>query len=667
MQVLMFAVVLAATNSVSELPTVIVEASRLEASKTEIASHVDVIDRSAIDSSGAANTVELLEKRANIFIRKQNSNPAQAQVAMRGYGANGFGRVKILVDGEELNNADMLPQELMRVPLASVRKVEVLHGPQTVLHGGEASAGVINIESGEEGMGNGERGMGKTEVEARGGSWGAAGAHFGTRGNGEWGIGNGKICYFADVDFERSDGWRDNSWYEIWSAKGGIKERFEDGSWWALRAFYSNTQYGLPGGIYKEGNGEWGMGNGELGMGNGGWKERAREAEDNSSKARNDVYGVNLSGKLVIDDEQYLTGAFSFRERQSKSYGYLEYDVFTFGGKAQYTWDTDVNRLDVGTDLKFDLMDVNGYDARTMSGGDNDFKRFCGALFVRDEVKLGEAWSIFAGARGEWWWNRNEFDDHMRRGTESAPYHGEAAGEAGVVWRPEDGMKVFAKWTRFYHAPLADEMFSSYGVPNMGLKPESGHNFELGFDWTFLDDFNFNITGFHSELDDEIMYMNYANRNAEDHTARSGFETSLTWAKEKVGSAGVLYSYTYARFTDGDYDGNDVPLVPRQLCRVFGEYYLTDWLAVNGGVRFVGEQRYGGDFAAEGGWMPSYTIFDVGVKAKLTWGWLDGFTISLTIDNLFDKRYFDYGEYFGSHYIYPAAARSFMITVRYEF
>ena len=652
----MFAAVFAATNSVSELPTVIVEASRLEASKTEIASHVDVIDRSAIDSSGAANTVELLEKRANIFIRKHNSNPAQAQVAMRGYGANGFGRVKILVDGEELNNADMLPQELMRVPLASVRKVEVLHGPQTVLHGGDASAGVINIESGD------EAGC-KSEVEARGGSWGAAGAHFGARG----GVGRGappsKISYFADADFERSDGWRDNSWYEIWSVKGGIKERFEDGSWWALKAFYSNTQYGLPGGIYKDGSGirDQGAGSSEQG-----WKERAREAEDNSSKARNDVYGVNLTGKLVINDEQYLTAALSFRERQSTSYGYLEYDVFTFGGKAQYTWDTDVNRLDIGTDLKFDLMDVNGYDAKTMSGGDNDFQRFCGALFARDEVKLGEAWSIFAGARGEWWWNRNEFDDHITR-REGAAETFEAAGEAGVVWRPEDGMKVFAKWTRFYHAPLADEMFSSYGVPNMGLKPESGHNFELGFDWTFLDDFNFNITGFHSELDDEIMYMNYANRNAEDRTARTGFETSLTWAKEKVGSAGVLYSYTYARFTEGDYDGNDVPLVPRQLCRAFGEYYIVDWLAVNGGVRFVGEQRYGGDFAAEGGWMPSYTIFDVGVKAKPTWGWLEGLTISLTIDNLFDKRYFDYGEYFGSHYIYPAAARSFMITVRYEF
>lgn len=643
MNTLMFAAVFAATNSVAELPPVIVEASRLDASKSQIASQVEVLTREDIEASSAANTVELLEKRANLFVRKTNSNPAQAQVSMRGNGANGFGRVKILVDGEELNNADMLPQELMRVPLASVRKVEVLHGPQTVLHGGEASAGVINITSDDE---SDER---RTEAEVRGGSWGAVGAHFGTRG----GVSN--LFYFADFDFGRGDGWRENSGYEIWSLKGGLKQRFDDGSWWAVKTFYSNTSYGLPGGIYKQVSGA------------DGWKTRARKADDGSSHARNDVYGVSLSGKLSLGEEQSLTADFAFRERQSESYDYLQYDVFTFVGKLKYVWETDANRFDLGTDLKLDVMDVNGFDPKTVSGGDNDFQRFCGALFARDEVKLGDAWSIFAGARGEWWWNTDEFYDHMRRGTESAHNHGEAAGEAGIVWRPAADMKAFAKWSRFYHAPLADEMFSSYGVPNMTLKPESGHDFELGFDWSFLDDFNFNVTGFHTELDDEIMYMNFANSNADASTARTGFEASLTWSREKVGSAGILYSYTWARFTEGDYDGNDVPLVPRQLCRAFGEYYPLDWLAVNGGVRFVGEQRYGGDFAAEGGWMPAFVLFDVGLKVKPVSGWLEGVTIAVTVDNLLDKRYFDYGEYFGSHYVYPAAGRSFLITVRYEF
>ena len=41
--------------------------------------------------------------------------------------------------------------------------------------------------------------------------------------------------------------------------------------------------------------------------------------------------------------------------------------------------------------------------------------------------------------------------------------------------------------------------------------------------------------------------------------------------------------------------------------------------------------------------------------------------LSMTVDNLFDRRYCDYGEYFDPWYVYPAAGRSFMFTVRYEF
>ena len=45
---------------VAELPPVTVEASRLGKTPLEIASHVEVIDKDDIDSSGAVSTVDLL-------------------------------------------------------------------------------------------------------------------------------------------------------------------------------------------------------------------------------------------------------------------------------------------------------------------------------------------------------------------------------------------------------------------------------------------------------------------------------------------------------------------------------------------------------------------------------------------------------------------------------
>ena len=44
---------------------------------------------------------------------------------------------------------------------------------------------------------------------------------------------------------------------------------------------------------------------------------------------------------------------------------------------------------------------------------------------------------------------------------------------------------------------------------------------------------------------------------------------------------------------------------------------------------------------------------------------IEGFKFSVTVDNLFDKEYCDYATY-GTDW-YPAAGRSFMFTVRYEF
>ena len=638
----------AAVSVATNLPTIVVEASRLERTPNEIASHVETIDKDEIDASGARDTVELLEKRANLFLRKQNSNPAQAQISMRGYGANGFGRVKILVDGVELNNPDQSAQNLMRVPVRSIRKIEILHGPQTVLHGGNASSGVINILSDTDSY---ER---KTELEVHGGNLGAVGVHAGNRG----GIEADGLTWYADFDFDRSDGWRDNSWYELWSVKSGIKQRFDNGGWWTVNAFYSDSQYGLPGGLYI--GGEYGD-----------WKSRARDADDNHSDARNDVYGLSLSGKIILDDENFLNAESSFRNRQSESYGYLDYDVYTFDYKIKYTNVSQLfgfdNEFNLGTDLKHELLYAKACDAaKSPYGTDNDFTRFSGAIFVREEFWLLDELSLFGGVRGEWFCSRDKYRSRGGSGSDSAD-KSSVAGEIGVNWCPTDDLKIFAKWSRFYHAPLADELFSSYGVANLSLNPEEGYNTELGIDWTFLDDFNFNATCFHTELEDEIMYLNSANRNAPDRTARSGFETSFTWSRDKVGSAGILYNYCYARFIEGDYNSNDVPLVPRQQLRVFGEYFLLDELAVHGGYRFVGEQRYGGDFANQGGTIPSYGIFDLGVRVMPTLGWLDGFTFAFTIDNLFDKRYCDYGEYFGSHYIYPACGRTFLFTIRYEF
>ena len=135
MNVLIFAAMVASTNNIAALPTVTVYASRIEDAKDDIPASVQVFGLEQIAASGARDLPELLKKKAGMDIHSMNGNPVLTSIAMRGFGDNAFGRVKVVLDGEELNNVDMSAPNLTRIPLGNVERVEVIHGPSPVLYG----------------------------------------------------------------------------------------------------------------------------------------------------------------------------------------------------------------------------------------------------------------------------------------------------------------------------------------------------------------------------------------------------------------------------------------------------------------------------------------------------------------------------------------------------
>ena len=92
---------------------------------------------------------------------------------------------------------------------------------------------------------------------------------------------------------------------------------------------------------------------------------------------------------------------------------------------------------------------------------------------------------------------------------------------------------------------------------------------------------------------------------------------------------------------------------------------LWDDCFVFGGYRFRSECFSTSDFGNEYEKVPSCGLFNVGVQYSPTFRNLDGLVVTFTVDNLFDKDYCDYTTY-GRNY-WPAAGRSYMLSVRYEF
>ena len=88
----MTTMLIAATVSVAtNLPTIVVEASRLDRTPLEIPSAVHVIAQNEIRSSGARDAVDLLHKKApELHIRHLGAaNPALAEISQRGFGEYG--------------------------------------------------------------------------------------------------------------------------------------------------------------------------------------------------------------------------------------------------------------------------------------------------------------------------------------------------------------------------------------------------------------------------------------------------------------------------------------------------------------------------------------------------------------------------------------------------
>ena len=642
------------TNEVTELPSVTVYASRIGDTKDEMPAQVQVFDAAAIAASGARDLPELLKKQAGIDVYQLNANPIQSEMSMRGFGENSFGRTKVVLDGEELNNVDMAAPNLMRIPLGNVERVEIVRGPSPVLHGDGAVAGVVNVTTDTRDYTK------KTRLTAKAGSQGTFGGNVSTKG----GFEAEGVQYSASYDYLQSDGYRRRSAYDMHTANAAVRQNFDNGSTVALKANYQNAFYELPGALSREE-----------------WHRSRKNAKNHDDWCRLWSYGASLESKMLVAEDQWLMldGGFSHQRRHASwgNYGYAnDYNLYGFWLSPRYVNEKDVfgfgNRFTAGMDFRYDrdnVTDHSGYNAPRYH-----FGRMRYAAYLHDEFHITDELSIVAGARLEsienrWTGYRGLADP------ESQDWMGDY--ELGLVYRPLEGLKTFVKGTRFHRSAFCDEM--NYTEDGRLLKPETGTSLDIGLEWTFLDEFTFDADGYGMVMDDEIFYNPYAayspygwggyNCNSPAKTRRVGLDTGLAWRRDKVAEASVRYGVVHADFAGGQYHGEDVPRVPNHRLRAEVGVWLWDDMEIKGGYRFVSSQRLVGDFANEQDRLGGYSLFDIGAYYTPSWSWAKGWKASFVMDNLLDRDYCDFAgwsEYSGAYY-YPACGRSFLFTLSYEF
>jgi len=636
-----------------------ITAERVEEEVLSTAAHTTIITAEDIESSGATSLVALLEDVAGIQFRSY-SGPEQAQVNMRGFGENSFGRVLVLVDGKRLNKMDMQGIQWLSVPLQRVEKIEVVRGGNSVLYGNSAVGGVINIIT--RGPVN-EREFSSTLLY---------GGHLSeTYG---WGqinqqqvhAGFGGTDYDLDVDFEHqsTDGYRDRTFHESLGANVNFEGRPTDLLSGRIGIAYNQASYELPGSLSEaqfeetpeiavnqedegeeyllafDGGAEW-MPTPSLSLFlDGGYEYQMK------------VYDTASWGSF--SDTAYNTGQINPRLVIDLPYGAVPLNIVAGGDiylsaleKADYS---DKSRDTLNYEYDSSLQTYGGYTDLSASLSDE--------LEVSAGVRYDAA-RITAMKESD--------------GLDESDWHQALVYDGALRWNPTKDSKVYLKGGTIFRYPFTDEQtvidFLTFNANfNADLQPETGWNAELGgtltAGWTLTSSASIYIL----QMQDEIAFYDPDgfgglpgyNINL-DKTRRIGGDLEIMYKPMERVEIDLTYSYVRAEFADGSNEGNIIPLVPSHTVRGSVNLLPVNGLEIEPSASFVSEAYQGWDNTNTGDKVDAYWLADLVVRYQLPID--EDMMLVLRAENLLDALYSPFVQYGG---YYPAAGRTVTLSVSYR-
>lgn len=181
----------ASAQSTATLQETVVTATRVEQPLTDVVADVSIIDRQAIERSGASALADLLARLPGISMTRNGGPTSTTSVYLRG-GETRF--TAVFIDGVRVDSQSTGGATWNAIPLSRVDRIEVVRGPAAAVYGSDAIAGVVQIFTRE-----GEAGL-QPSLELGLGSHGTA------RFDASLGGASGAVDYALGITRETSDG-----------------------------------------------------------------------------------------------------------------------------------------------------------------------------------------------------------------------------------------------------------------------------------------------------------------------------------------------------------------------------------------------------------------------------------------------------------------------------
>jgi len=131
------------TVAVINLQEVVLSANKTEEKYRDLPVRIDIIPARQIQFSNSQTTADLLQQNGTVFV--QQSQLGGGSAVLRGMETN---RILMVVDGVRMNNAIYRAghiQNVITIDPNILSRVEVVHGPGSVIYGSDAMGGVMHF------------------------------------------------------------------------------------------------------------------------------------------------------------------------------------------------------------------------------------------------------------------------------------------------------------------------------------------------------------------------------------------------------------------------------------------------------------------------------------------------------------------------------------------
>lgn len=568
--------------------TVVVTASRYERPLRETGSSVSVIDAAEWRARGAQFVADALQSLPGVAVTQSGGAGGQSVVRLRG--EEGY-RTLVLIDGIRIADpaAPQVLTEMAHLGLSGIERIEVVRGPQSLMHGSDAIGGVINIIFARGGAAD------RVELSLSGGSFGTVAASGFVSGR------RGAFDAALSASLYSSEGF---------SAQPGFGSNERDG--------YDNaTLHGVLG-----------------------WQANdALRAEMvlrySDAAAQFDRFGDNDN---VLYTEQ-MAGRLSLAFSPDGGFAHLAAFNIVSQNRADYAGGAPFifgSRFD-GLRLRGEYqMQGEALGGTLVAGGD----------FEREEVATDaiDAARELYGVFGEWSGQAGDDVfvslggryDHEKSSGGHFSFRATAALFAELIAGAEQA-RFHASIGTGFRAPSLFERLDAFSG-NAGLVEETGFGFDFGVEQAFLDGaLDLSVTYFWQEIEDEIRFdpIGFTYIQSDSTSLSQGIEFALSAALGEFAMLDVSYTWTDANVASNDAeDGLPRARRPEHMFAARLQHDLAD-----GRGHFA--LTASGAAGTEDGFfifrtdLPDYVI----VGANAAWNLSDNVSVFVRGDNLLDAHY----------------------------